>query len=88
MKTELVRRVSRTIGRWRGWNLAVVTVLLTVCLVMPQTTESQILPSPCCAILSAGLGSTLDAGAGAGEVDRRERNRFEHGVSFSQRDGQ
>ena len=61
MKTKLVRRVSRTIGRWRGWNLAVVTVLLTVCLVMPQTTESQILPSPCCAILSAGLSSVAGA---------------------------
>ena len=61
MKTELVRRVSRTIGRWRGWNLAVVTVLLTLCLVMPQTMESQILPSPCCAILSAGLSSVAGA---------------------------
>ncbi len=61
MKTELVRLFLRKVGRWRVWNLAGVTVLLMVFLLKPQTTQSQILPSPCCAILSAGLSSVAGA---------------------------
>jgi len=45
----------------RARKLALVAIVLVVVLVVPQSSESQILPSPCCAILSAGLGSIASA---------------------------
>src|SRR5262245_50156790 len=48
------------------WNLGqriaakrrmLVAIVLIAFLFIPQSSQSQILPSPCCAILSAGLGS-------------------------------
>src|SRR5215813_12923216 len=38
-----------------------IAVLLIAFLFIPQSSQSQILPSPCCAILSAGLGSIASA---------------------------
>src|SRR5205807_1480122 len=38
-----------------------IAIVLIVSLVIPQSSESQILPSPCCAILSVGLGSIASA---------------------------
>src|SRR5947208_16554939 len=38
-----------------------VAVMLIAFLFIPQSAQSQILPSPCCAILSAGLGSVASA---------------------------
>src|SRR5213594_2724732 len=38
-----------------------VVVMLIVLLFIPQPSNSQILPSPCCAILSAGLSSIASA---------------------------
>src|SRR5213593_4301415 len=38
-----------------------VAVMLIAFLFIPQSSQSQILPSPCCAILSAGLGSIASA---------------------------
>src|SRR5262245_17429606 len=50
-------RLARGIG-WSRRNALRVTALLVVAvLLMPGPAESQLIPSPCCAILSAGLGS-------------------------------
>src|ERR1700688_1094116 len=52
----------RNVGIWFGTRkLALVAIVVVVALVVPQSSESQILPSPCCAILSAGLGSIASA---------------------------
>jgi hypothetical protein len=37
------------------------SVLIIATLLFPQRSESQLIPSPCCAILSAGLGSVASA---------------------------
>src|SRR5881628_2021720 len=42
-------------------RILVAVMLIIVLLFVPQSSESQILPSPCCAILSAGLGSIASA---------------------------
>src|SRR6266699_943882 len=47
-------------GKSGARKLALVAVLIVV-LVIPQSSQSQIIPSPCCAILSAGLGSIASA---------------------------
>src|SRR5881296_191774 len=61
MKRTLVEAL-RNVGIWFGARkLALVAILVVVVLVVPQSSESQILPSPCCAILSAGLGSIASA---------------------------
>src|SRR5437016_4218229 len=61
MKRTLVEAL-RNVGTWLGARkLALVAIVLVVVLVVPQSSESQILPSPCCAILSAGLGSIASA---------------------------
>jgi hypothetical protein len=58
----MVGRIARaTIGRGIGWPrrnaLRITAVLLLAVLLMPGPAESQFLPSPCCAILSTGLGT-------------------------------
>src|SRR5438105_15832241 len=40
---------------------ALIAIVLIALLLIPQSSQSQILPSPCCAILSAGLGSIAGA---------------------------
>src|SRR5215813_1376490 len=42
-------------------KLALIAIALIGVLVVPQSLQSQILPSPCCAILSAGLSSVASA---------------------------
>src|SRR5437667_3277694 len=62
MKTEFLAKTAKHVRRCLGGkNLRLAVVLLTLLLLMPQSSESQILPSPCCAILSAGLGSIAGA---------------------------
>src|SRR5678815_4447955 len=58
----MVGQIARqTIGRGIGWLrrnvLRITAVLLLAVLLMPGPAESQFLPSPCCAILSTGLGT-------------------------------
>src|SRR5213593_4752401 len=58
MKTRSNGETFRNVCRWFGARkLALIAIVVIVALVIPQSSESQILPSPCCAILSAGLGS-------------------------------
>src|SRR5436853_7129646 len=48
-----------------GWvsasKLKLVALLVIVVLVIPQSSQGQFIPSPCCAILSAGLSSVASA---------------------------
>src|SRR3989442_1050152 len=53
---------TENIGRWvRARKVALVAITLIILLVIPQSSQSQILPSPCCVILSAGLSSIAGA---------------------------
>ena len=61
MKTASVRDALRTFSGWLGARKLALVALLIVVLVIPQPSQSQIIPSPCCAILSAGLGSVAGA---------------------------
>ncbi len=66
MKTEFLAKTAKNVRRCLGGkNLRLAVVLLTLLLLMPQSYESQILPSPCCAILSAGLSSIASAITGS-----------------------
>ena len=60
MKTErnITRNIGHSIGRSKA---ALVVIALLVFLLIPRSSEGQILPSPCCAILSAGLSSVAGA---------------------------
>src|SRR6266568_7390968 len=62
MKTTSNGKTFRNVCRWFGARkLALIAIVVIVALVIPPSSESQILPSPCCAILSAGLGSIAGA---------------------------
>lgn len=57
-----IRETLRNLCRWiRARKLALIATLVMIVLVAPQPSEGQILPSPCCAILSAGLSSIAGA---------------------------
>src|SRR5688572_32613642 len=51
------RTLARGIGWSRGNAIRVTALLMLAVLLMPGPAESQFLPSPCCAILSTGLGT-------------------------------
>ena len=53
IKQTLQNAGRRCVGRKR----MLVAIALVAVLLIPQSSQSQILPSPCCAILSAGLSS-------------------------------
>jgi hypothetical protein len=59
--TNSGRGFRRVIDWLRGHRLALVSLVLISILLFPQTSQSQIIPSPCCAILSSGLGSIASA---------------------------
>src|SRR5215471_12830761 len=61
MNGTSVRNALRNFGGWLGARKPAVVAILIVVLVIPRPSQSQILPSPCCAILSAGLGSISSA---------------------------
>ena len=62
MKTTSVREALRHFAKkLRAKKMACVAVLLIALLTIPQPSQGQIIPSPCCAILSAGLGSIASA---------------------------
>jgi hypothetical protein len=61
MKKISVRKTLRDVSGWLGARKLALVAILIVVLVIPQPSQSQIIPSPCCAILSAGLGSIASA---------------------------
>jgi hypothetical protein len=58
MSMRDIRNLCRSFVK--GKRVLVAVALIAV-LVVPQSSEGQFLPSPCCAILSAGLGSIASA---------------------------
>jgi len=53
---------AKRVCTWvRSSKLSVVTLALLSLLMLPQTSHSQFIPSPCCALLSAGLSSVTNA---------------------------
>src|ERR1051326_2781930 len=61
MKTISVRKTLTDLRGWLGARKLALVAILIVVLVIPQPSQGQIIPSPCCAILSAGLGSIASA---------------------------
>src|SRR5947208_179500 len=57
-KRNIIRNICCSFGRS---TVTLIVVALLVFLVIPQSSEGQIIPSPCCAILSAGLSSVASA---------------------------
>ena len=55
---KIIRNIWRSFVKRR---LTLIAIALVALLVIPQSSESQIIPSPCCAILSAGLSSIASA---------------------------
>src|SRR5437870_6580555 len=55
-------KALRKITGWLGASkLKFVALLVIVVLVIPPSSQGQFIPSPCCAILSAGLSSVANA---------------------------
>jgi hypothetical protein len=62
MKAAMTGKALKRVCRWFGTRkLKIAAILVIVVLVIPKSSQSQIIPSPCCAILSAGLGSIASA---------------------------
>jgi hypothetical protein len=55
---EIVIRVA---GWLRSRKILVIGLILAAVIAVPRSSPAQFLPSPCCAILSAGLGSVTGA---------------------------
>src|SRR5881296_4201742 len=55
---KITRNICNSFGRSRA---TLVVIVLLVFMLIPQSSKSQIFPSPCCAILSAGLSSVASA---------------------------
>jgi len=55
---DTLRNLYRTMVRRKT---ALIAMGLVAFLIIPQSSEGQFIPSPCCAILSAGLGSIASA---------------------------
>jgi len=62
MKRTSITKAVRNVRDWVGARkLVLVAIVVIAVLVIPQSSQSQILPSPCCAILSLGLSSIASA---------------------------
>src|SRR5881296_3469862 len=61
MKVAIKQTLQNAGRRFGGRKRALVALPLIAVLVIPQSSQSQILPSPCCAILSVGLSSIASA---------------------------
>src|SRR6266481_4496792 len=62
MKATSREKALREVSGWvSASKLKLVALLVIVVLVIPQSSQGQFIPSPCCAILSAGLSSIASA---------------------------
>ncbi len=61
-KSQLALVAAKRVLEWL-WSrkLSGIALILLALLLIPQTSQSQIIPSPCCALLSAGLSSVSSA---------------------------
>jgi hypothetical protein len=60
-KSQIVSVTRRTFGWLRSRKLSAIALILLVLLLLPRSSQGQIIPSPCCALLSAGLSSITNA---------------------------
>jgi hypothetical protein len=58
---KLSGTVQRVLSWLRSRKTTVIALILVGALMVPQSSQGQFLPSPCCALLSAGLGSVSSA---------------------------
>ncbi len=57
-----IGEIVRNAGHWlRAKKIKLAAIIFIAALIVPPAAEGQFLPSPCCAILSAGLGSVASA---------------------------
>jgi len=62
MKILRIREAVSKVAEWlRSRKVLVVGLIVAVVIAMPRSSPAQFLPSPCCAILSAGLGNVTGA---------------------------
>jgi hypothetical protein len=62
MKKLRIRDTANIVSEWlRSRKILVVGLILVAVLAVPRSSPAQLLPSPCCAILSIGLGSVTGA---------------------------
>jgi hypothetical protein len=60
-RTSVQEALRNVIDKLGARKLACVAALMIAILVIPRPSRAQFIPSPCCAILSAGLGSIASA---------------------------
>lgn len=62
MKTIRIPEVAYKVAGWlRSRKILVVGLILAIIIAIPRSSPAQFIPSPCCAILSVGLGSVTGA---------------------------
>jgi hypothetical protein len=62
MKTIRIPEVASRVAEWlRSRKVLVVGLMIAVIVAVPRSSPAQFIPSPCCAILSVGLGSVTGA---------------------------
>lgn len=62
MNIYALSSVGRKLLNWLpSKRIAVVVVIVMTGLMLPQSSQGQFIPSPCCALLSAGLGNVTSA---------------------------
>jgi hypothetical protein len=62
MKKLRIRENADKVAEWvRSQKILVIGLILVAVLAVPRSSPAQFLPSPCCAILSVGLGSVTGA---------------------------
>jgi hypothetical protein len=62
MKTLHIRETVNKVAEWlRSRKILVMGLIIAVIMAVPRSSPAQFLPSPCCAILSAELGSVTRA---------------------------
>jgi len=60
-KLRIPETVSKVASRLRSQKILVIGLILAAIMLVPRSSTAQFLPSPCCAILSAGLSSVSGA---------------------------
>jgi hypothetical protein len=60
-RSELVNTLSKVFRYLRARKTVVVVLIVMAGLLLPQSSQGQFLPSPCCALLATGLGNVTSA---------------------------
>jgi hypothetical protein len=87
MKNLHIRETVKQVAEWlRSRKILVVGLILVAVFAVPRSSPAQLLPSPCCAILSIGLASVTGAihnvvGTGLSTIRSKERRFYAEGNS-------